>query len=45
MMGYIFIIDLGRDINININHYRLGQTLINLTDTNLIIAFFLGRSD
>ena len=40
MMGYIFVIDLGRDINININHYRLGQTLINLMDTNPIIAFF-----
>ena len=40
MMGYIFVIDFGRYINVNINHYRHGQTLTNLTGTNPIIAFF-----
>ena len=42
MMGYIFVIDFGRYINVNINHYRHGQTLTNLTGTNPIITFFLG---
>ena len=45
MMGYIFVIDFGRYINVNINHYRYGQTLTNLTGTNLIIAFFLGQRE
>jgi len=45
MMGYIFVIDFGRYINVNINHYRHGQTLTNLTGTNPIIAFFLGRRE
>ena len=45
MMGYIFVIDFGRYINVNINHYRHGQTLTNLTSANPIIAFFLGRRE
>jgi len=45
MMGYIFVIDFGRYINVNINHYRHGQTLTNLTGANPIIAFFLGRRE
>ena len=43
MMGYIFVIDFGRYINVNINYYRHSQTLTNLTGANPIIAFFLGR--
>ena len=45
MMGYIFVIDFGRYINVNINHYRHSQTLTNLTGANPIIAFFLGRRE
>ena len=52
MMGYIFVIDFGRYINVNINHYSL-QTWSNFNKfgrreshncvlSNPIIAFFLG---
>jgi hypothetical protein len=42
---YIFIINLFKNINVNIIYYKLSQNYDNLTDTDLIIAFSPGRSE
>ena len=45
MMKYIFVTNLVWEITVNTNHYKLGQTLANLTGTNPMVAFFLGRRE
>ena len=44
LMKYILLINRFEDINLNTIRSKFGQTKTILTDTNVIVTFFCGRS-